>query len=110
MLSGMKRKATGRIYRTTEEIEALVAEFRQQDVSARQFALEHKISPASFRNWLGRQGTKRTAQPRWVEVVGQTAGVGPIVTVEVPNGLKLHVGAGFSAEPVARLVRLLHQP
>ena len=110
MLCSVKLKISRRIYRTAEEIEALVAQFRRLDVSARQFALEHKISPGSFRNWLHPRRRKPRAQPRWVEVVSPAAGTGAVVTVEVPNGLKIHLGAGFNVPAVAQFVRLLRQP
>lgn len=109
---GMKPKGTRRVYRTAEEIEKLLAEYRRQDQSARRFALKHHISPGSFRNWLKGQVPRKAAGPRWVEVIPATTppSTAPAVTVEVGQGLKLQLQAGFVAAPVAELIRLLRQP
>lgn len=108
----MKPKRTCRRYRTADEIKQLLAAYRRGNQSARRFALEHDISPGSFRNWLKGLVPRKAAGPRWVEVIPTIAppSTAPAVTVEVGEGLKLQLPAGFVAAPVAELIRLLRQP
>jgi hypothetical protein len=113
MLWGMKHRYARRIHRTPEQIQSLLASYDRQGLSARQFALQHHIPPASLGNWLRRgRHAKSVTKPRWVEVVtpSLTASAAPLVTIEGLQGLKLHLAAGFVPGPVAELIHLLRQP
>ena len=111
MLWSMKPRCLRRLHRTREQIQTLLAAFDRQGLSARQFALEHQIPPASLGNWLRRR-RQAAAKPRWIEVMTPSATATPaqVVTIEAPDGLKLHLGAGFVPGPVAELIHLLRRP
>ena len=112
MLWGMKHRHSRRVFRSPKEIQTLLRAFDREGLSARQFALQHQIAPASLANWLRRRRAgKSVVKPRWVEVVRSSppASPGPVVTIEGLQGLKIHLAAGFVPGPVVELMELLRE-
>jgi len=109
MLRGMKHTHSRRIHRSPEQIRALLAKFDRHPDSARHFALEQGIPPASFANWLRRRDQAKARSPRWVEVEmpPESPAAMAMVTVDLGQDVKLQWSPGFPASALAQLIREL---
>ena len=105
----------------------LVKEFEEGGAAERhkQFAARHNVRCSSFETWLYRLRAERGARPQrranakpsgpvkttpWplVEVQGVPIGDSRF-EVELPGGRRLHVPAGFDAEALGRLLKVLSE-
>jgi transposase-like protein len=102
--TGAKRDGRGRRIATTEEREALVAQYRESGLTQKAFAEREGIKFSTFTSWV--QGRRHAGKPgrkvRFTQAClpGQGAGL----AVQLPNGI---IVRGASATEVAELVRAL---
>jgi transposase-like protein len=101
--TGAKRDGRGRRIATTEERDALVAQYRESGLTQKAFAEREGIKFSTFTAWV--QGRRHAGKPgrkvRFAQLpMMATAGL----AVQLPDGV---IVRGTSASEVAELVRAL---
>jgi transposase-like protein len=101
--TGAKRDGRGRRIATTEEREALVAQYRESGLTQKAFAEREGIKFSTFTAWV--QGRRHAGKPgrkvRFAQLpMMATAGL----AVQLPDGMIIR---GTSASELAELVRAL---
>ena len=101
--TGAKRDGRGRRIATTEEREALVAQYRESGLTQKAFAEREGIKFSTFTAWV--QGRRHAGKPgrkvRFAQLpMMATAGL----AVQLPDGM---IVRGTNASEVAELVRAL---
>lgn len=105
----MRRKETaGRRRFSPEERAALAAEYRQGDLTQREFAAQVGISVSCLGIWL-RRAREESSRPGFVELgpLLSTVAASPSYRVQFTGGLTLELSRGFVPEEVAQLCRLM---
>jgi len=105
--TGAKRDGRGRRIATTEEREALVAQYRESGLTQRAFAQREGIKFSTFTSWV--QGRRYAGKPGRKVRFAQACLPGQALTtaglvVQLPNGM---IVRGTSASEVAELVHAL---
>jgi hypothetical protein len=100
-----------RIRRTPEQIKELLAEHQRGGQSAREFAAERGIGLSTLWTWHRRYRNRSCVSPRWVEVANAASVLssGPMAQVRLAEGLTVDLNPGFEVEPIAALIKRLHQ-
>jgi hypothetical protein len=96
------------------QVAKLVERYEASGLTQREFAASVNIGYSTFTGWLHRRRRSPIKQAKsWVAVDVVKPGPSMSFTaerryqVELPNGARLSVGAGFDAPEVARLLQLL---
>jgi transposase-like protein len=101
--TGAKRDGCGRRIATTEEREALVAQYRESGLTQKAFAEREGIKFSTFTAWV--QGRRHAGKPgRKVRFAELPAPAMAGLAVQLPDGTVIR---GTSAGEVAELVRAL---
>lgn len=94
--------------RSREEIEQLIAEYRDSGQTQRAFAAERGVRYSTFTNWLRKHARGEvTATRSWIELAPSTPTDSAMYCLEWPGGAKLRVGRGFDPGEVRALAQLM---
>jgi len=93
------------------QVAQLLEQYEASGLTQREFAASVNIGYSTFLGWLHRRRRSPIKQAKsWVAVdvvKPASAAAARPYQVELPNGARLSVGAGFDAPEVARLLQLL---
>jgi hypothetical protein len=100
-----------RVRVSVAQVSQLLERYRGSGLTQREFAASVNIGYSTFTGWLHRRRRSAAKQDRsWVPVdvvkPVPSAAVGRY-QVELPNGARLSVSAGFDAQETERLLQLL---
>lgn len=107
----------GRVRVSKAQREVILAEFERSGVSAAQFAQRTGLKYSTLAGWLQRyrraKPRRRARSLRLLEAVVESArdtGVGTVLMLELPGGVRLEVADGKQAVLAAALLRALAGP
>jgi transposase-like protein len=92
---------------SNEERAALVGAWRQSGSSKLHFCQEHTLCYASFLRWVAQEADAGGAP--LVEVRLEEPAAAGALELVAPNGWRVRLAAGFAADPLRAVVRLLSQ-
>ena len=98
----------GRIYRSAEERERIVSDWKSSGLSARAFSKQQGLTKNLIYRWLA-AARRRTAPPRILRVIRESAIATPTsstLTVEV-SGARIAVPTGFDRATFAAVLQVL---
>jgi hypothetical protein len=97
---------SGKVRRTAQQFQQLVAQFHRGGQTMDQFARQQGVALSTVKRWLRMQRPPKA--PRLIEVQrGPQPGPGPVGRLRLANGLVLELEHGFAPGPIAQLVQLL---
>jgi len=109
-LGAMQNSTSVRKHRTPVQREELLQDYRQSQMTQKEFAAQAGLSVSTLQAWL----RKRPARAAWagpaLVAVPNLLSASPAASayrLQWPDGLSLEVRSGFSAQELAALLQLL---
>jgi len=98
---------------TSAQREQIIQDYRQGQLSQKEFATQAGIGVTTLQSWLRKaSGTQRTPRAKFLPVpnlVG-AAPAGSTYRLHLAGGLQLEISSGFRPEELTRLLRAVREP
>lgn len=98
---------------TPAQREQIIQDYRQGQLSQKEFAAHAGIGVTTLQSWLRKaSGTQRTPRPKFLPVpnlVG-AAPAGSTYRLHLAGGLQLEISSGFRPEELTTLLRAVREP
>jgi hypothetical protein len=109
-MAGMINSAPVRKHHTPVQRQALLRDYRQSQLTQKQFASQVGIGVSTLQSWIGKAPPEPAAKGAAFIAVPNLLGAtsAPCAyRLQVPGGISLEIGSGFELEELAALVELL---
>jgi transposase-like protein len=98
---------------TPAQREQVIQDYRQAQLSQKEFAAHAGIGVTTLQSWLRKvSGAQRAARPKFLPVPN-LVGAAPARStyrLHLAGGLQLEISSGFRPEELTTLLRVVHQP
>ena len=107
-----KSPNSSRVQRTTAQIKEILERFEQSGQSGTVFARENGLAFSTLMGWRLKVRKAHNGPPKFVELdpLSTVASGHSVAQIRFADGLSMDLHVGFTAQPVAQLIRLLRAP